>query len=73
MRVLHSVCFDLQSLTVAAPGCECHCGLVQRATRIVGGVETEVSEYPWQAGLVYPWQRAPFSLVEDNRSFALIG
>ncbi|XP_066942679.1 transmembrane protease serine 9-like [Macrobrachium rosenbergii] len=29
------------------------CGTVNRATRIVGGVETEVNEYPWQAAIVY--------------------
>ena len=40
MRELHSA------------GCDCKCGLAQRATRIVGGKFTEVNEYPWQAGLV---------------------
>jgi len=28
------------------------CGQVNRANRIVGGVETEVNEYPWMVSLV---------------------
>merc|ERR1719384_2523982 len=49
----------------AAPG-SCLCGQKGSGMRIVGGVETEANEYPWQVALVsggveteaneYPWQ-----------------
>ncbi|CAL4151165.1 unnamed protein product, partial [Meganyctiphanes norvegica] len=32
---------------------DCKCGQANQASRIVGGVETEVNEYPWQAAMIY--------------------
>lgn len=34
------------------PPPDCYCGLAQRSKRIVGGSQTEVNEYPWQAAVI---------------------
>merc|ERR1719507_1986454 len=39
---------------------DCTCGIAQRSTRIVGGQEVEVNEWPWQAGMVWSGSSSVF-------------
>lgn len=50
-------------------GADCACGVVNSQTRIVGGEETLVNEYPWQAALVGYGGSRPFcgaSIISDT-------
>merc|ERR1712192_248299 len=39
---------------------DCTSGIAQRATKIVGGQETEVNEWPWQVGMVWSGSSSVF-------------
>merc|ERR1719430_1756785 len=41
-------------------GSDCICGLAQRNTKIVGGQEVEVNEWPWQVGMVWAGSSSVF-------------
>jgi len=48
---------------------ECSCGKVTKATRIVGGQETGVHEYPWQVALTGKSSNRPYcggSIIADS-------
>ena len=50
---------------------DCWCGARMSRSRIVGGQDADINEYPWQAGIVYKGLDGPFcggSLINSKES-----
>merc|ERR1712192_202352 len=54
------VTLEEKPVDVESGSSDCTCGLAQRNTKIVGGQETEVSEWPWQVGMVWSGSSSVF-------------
>merc|ERR1711972_1249333 len=79
--------FSPNTTTTAAPGVtttttssngnteNCQCGVKNSGNRIVGGVETEANDYPWQVALVSSSGSRPFcggTLISNQHCLLLL-